>query len=102
MDLRPAGPVVTRRTRLDVPLQLSPQCRLPKLLGRQCLLLAATDDNHVPALLPPVEPVRPIHLVLVKQIGNPLRQLEAPAVGLCPIHEAAQGRKQRVSAQFRQ
>ncbi len=69
-------PVDARR---DVAFQAAPQRRLPALFGRHRGSAAVGADQLVVVRLPGLQPIGPIHLVLVIQVGEALGQLVAPA-----------------------
>ncbi|MDV7396065.1 hypothetical protein RZS08_32030, partial [Arthrospira platensis SPKY1] len=70
--------------------QRAPEHRLPAHgLGHR-RAAAARQRHHVLARRPVGQPVGPVDLVLVEQVGHPLRQLEAPPAVAVVGHETAQ------------
>ena len=81
------GPDRSPLGRAQIGQQRPPQQRLPALIGRQRLGLAGGADQRVIAPAPGSQPIGPVDLVLVQQIGQPAGQLQAP-VGRTAGHTA--------------
>ncbi|EXI73639.1 MAG: hypothetical protein AW07_02325 [Candidatus Accumulibacter sp. SK-11] len=79
-----------RRCRRHVGQQRTPQRRLPALLGGQWPAAATTVDQQVAAHGPGRQPVRAIHLILIKEVGKALGKLEALALLAVVLEEGVQ------------
>ena len=98
MDAGPAG----GRQLTGVRHQLPPQLRLPAQLLVQFPDFAPGQLQLVATLFPVRKPVGPEHLILVKKVGDLLRQLITAHLGFRAFHKAAQRRKHRLVQQGRQ
>lgn len=98
MQLRPQGAQGARPHRGQ---QRAPQQRLPGLIGRQLHGLTMAVAQHVPALRPVAQPIGPVDLVLVQQVGQTLGQLQQ-ALGVVVVQKAGHRRKARLQGQIRQ
>jgi hypothetical protein len=79
-----------------------PQAGLPALLVRQGRPLAGGTDQHILPRRPGRQPVGPVHLVLVEQVGQTFGELEALAQVGIRRQEAAQGLVGRLAGKVRQ
>ena len=76
----------------------APQVRLPALVGCQLLVFSAGQGDGVLAFCPSLEPVGPVVLVLVKQIGQLGCQLKH-ALRLIGGQKPGHGGKYRIAQQ---
>jgi hypothetical protein len=99
MQLRPRGGAFVAR---QFGLQRAPQRRLPLLvIGHRCGSAAGTRQPVV-AVFPGLQPVGPVDLVLVEEVGQALRQLQPARAVVTRAQEASHRREHRVGGQLRQ
>ena len=82
--------------------QITPERRLPLLLGRQRRTAATGAAQHIPARGPVFQPIGAVDLVLVEHVGNTLGQLVALALVAVVQQKALQSGKSRLLQQRRQ
>ena len=89
------GPNAVQIRRRQGGQQGTPQHGLPRLLGRHRLSGPSKAQQHILPLGPSIQPIGPVHLILVKQVGQAGGQL-VQAVGLIPLQETGHRLKARL------